>query len=291
MDSKKQNPIADQHEVDPFHLLDLLIRFKNTFAYMWILVVILGLVTGGYYWYRAKQSFVSMYQSKAIFTVDAGYSAEDIFGPGAYYDQYAAQQLAKAFPRLLSTDMMRDLVVQELEKGYITCQASAVAVADSNMLVLTATGSNPRDVYDYLCAIIKCYPQVAVFMVENPQMKIVTSPTIPTEPYNSFEGTQSLVRGTVIGVAIGLMIILLCTIMTKTIQTTEELKKAINIPILVALPKVEVKKRRSTGRGLITMESDPNMLESMRGLRMKLKHLGRRGQDDHRNQYGIHLGP
>lgn len=273
METQQQNPVSQGQSLEPFQLINLMIRFKNAFLQMWVLIVILGVLLGGLSWYRAKSSFVPMYETRAIFTVDAGYTPEDIFGTGAYYDQYAAEQLAGAFPLLLSTDMMRDLVVQELDKGYINGYAQATAVADSNMLVLKVTGNNPRDIYDYMCAIIKCYPQVAIFMVENPQVKIVTSPEIPSAPYNSFNGVSSAVKGAVAGVAIGLLIILLCALMTKTVQTTDELKKAVNIPILVALPKVDVKKRRSSANTLITAESDPNLTESMRGLRMKVKKM------------------
>lgn len=273
MDTKNQNPISEKTGVEPVHLLNLIIRFKNAFLHMWLLVFILSIVMGGFSWYRAKRSFVPMYTTKAIFTLDTGYAPEDIFGTAAYYDQYAAQQLAAAFPMIISTDMMRDLVLQELEKGYINADARAVAVADSNMLVLYATGSNPQDVYDYLCALIKCYPQVAVFMVDQPQVKIVASPTLPTEPYNAFEDVKVAAKGAAIGALIGLAVVLLCAVLAKTIQTTDELKHAVNLPILVALPKVEIKKRRSNAHTLISAESDPNMTESMRGLRMKVKKM------------------
>ena len=240
---------------------------------MWPLLVALAVLLGGLNWYRQKNAFIPMYQTKAIFTVDAGYTPEDIFGSGAYYDQYAARQLASAFPRIMSTDMMRDLVVQELEKGYINGYASAMAVAESNMLVLSVTGNNPQDIYDYLCAIIKCYPHVAVYMVDYPQVKIVSSPVLPTAPYNRFEGMSAVVKGAAAGAIASLIFFMLCAILTKTIQTTEELKEAVNLPILIALPRVEVKKRRSGKHGLVNAESDPNLMESMRGLRMKLKKL------------------
>lgn len=273
MDTQKQNPIADQQGVDPFRILDMVLRFKNVFMQMWILMVVLGLVLGGLSWYRAKRSFVPLYQAKAIFTVDAGYSPEDIFGAAAYYDQYAARQMATSFSHVISTDMMRDLVKQELSKSYITCSANAVAVADSNMVVMTATGANAQDVYEYLNAVIKCYPQVASVMVENPQLKIITSPVVPEKHCNSFQGQRALAKGVLAGVGISVAIMLMCAIFTKTVQTTDELKKAINLPILVALPKVEVKKRRTGEQKFITADSDPNMTECMRGLRMKLKKM------------------
>ena len=258
---------------EPIQILNLIIRFKNAFFQMWPLILVLSLVMGTYTWYNAKRAFVPMYESKAIFTVDSSYDAEDIFGTGTYYDQFAAQQLAAAFPHLIYTDMMRDLVVQELDKGYINGYASAAAVADSNMLVLTVIGSEPQDIYDYLCAIIKYYPQIASVMVDNPQVKIVTSPELAQAPYNSFDSTGSAMRGAFLGIALGLVIIMVCAMLTRTVQTTDELKSSVNIPILVALPKVTAKKRRSKAQNLITAESDPNMTESFRGLRMKVKRL------------------
>ena len=114
MEHKEQTPIAEANEFEPIRIINLMIRFKNAFFHMWVLILALAILVGGLSWYRAKRSFVPMYETKAIFTVDSGYTAEDIFGTGAYYDQYAAQQLAASFPQLLSTDMMRDLVVQQL---------------------------------------------------------------------------------------------------------------------------------------------------------------------------------
>lgn len=273
MDTKQQNPVSQGQTIEPFQLLNLMIRFKNALLHLWILIVALSILMGSLSWYRAKRSFVPMYEAKALFTVDAGETPEDIFGTGAYYDQYAAEQIASVFPMLLSTDMMNDLVTHQLEKGYINGHASAVAVAESNMLSLSVTSNNPRDAYDYLCAIIDCYPQVAVFMVDNPQVKIVTRPEIPTDPYNSFDGTGAIVTGAALGAGMALIFIFLCAMMARTIQTADELKHAVNLPILIALPKVDLKKRRSGAKMLITAESDPNMTESIRGLRMKVKKL------------------
>lgn len=256
---------------DPIKLINVMIRVKNAFFQLWPVVVILAILGGVVSFTRAKNSFFSIYESKAIFTVESAYTVDDIFGTAAYQDQYAAQQLAAAFPRLLSTEMMSDLVTEELGKGYIPGVASAYAVVDTNMLVLTVQSTVPQDAYDVLCAIIECYPQVAVYMVDNPQVKIMTSPTVPTEPINSFNGWLSAIKGTAIGVLIGLVIIFAIGLLTRTIQTADELKSAINLPILVALPKVTQKKRRSGNQLMITAGTDPNMAESLRGLRLKVK--------------------
>ena len=130
---------------EPIKLINIMIRVKNAFFQLWPLVLILAVLLGTFSYVRARASFVPMYETKAIFTVESGMEAEDIFGTAAYYDQFAAQQLAAAFPQILSTQMMNDLVVEQLEKGYINGFASAYAVVDTNMLVLTARSSVPQE--------------------------------------------------------------------------------------------------------------------------------------------------
>lgn len=258
---------------EPIKLINIMIRVKNAFFQFWPLVLILAVLLGAYSYVRARTSFVPMYETKAIFTVESAYEAEDIFGTAAYYDQFAAQELAAAFPRILSTQMMNDLVVEQLEKGYINGYASAYAVVDTNMLVLTARSAVPQDAYDYINAVIECYPQVAIYIVDIPQVKIIQSPALPTTPYNSFSGWSSAAKGAILGAALGFAFIFACGLLTRTIQTADELKSAINLPILVALPRVTLKKRRKTHPVMVSAGSDPNMAESLRGLRLKVKKL------------------
>ena len=263
----------DKKEQEPIKLLNLFIRFKNVLSTLWILILVLALLGGAFTAYRDKKAFVPMYEAKAIFTVDAGYTSGDILGTSAYYDQYAAEQLAAAFPRLMTTDMMRDIVNQQLPKGYANGTPNAVAVADSNMLRLTVSSNNPQDAYDYLNALIDCFPVVAANMVENPKVKIVSSATVPTEPYNSYQPVKSALKGGVLGAVLAVAFIFCCALLTRTIQTTDELKESVNVPILVALPKLPQKKRRSGKTELLTADSDLNMTESFRGLRVKIKKM------------------
>ena len=265
--------MEQNNQEQPINLINVLIRFKNALLQLWPLVLVLTLLGGIVFFARAKTTFRPRYEAQAIFTVDSGYTAEDIFSTGAYYDQYAAKQMADAFPFLLSTDMMNDLVLQQLPRGYIGGVANAEAVVDSNMLILTVQSSDPQDAYDYLCAIIECYPQVAGYMVDNPQMKIMSNPALPTHPYNSFSGLGSTAKGMVLGLLASLIIVFICGLLTRTIQTADELKSTINLPILVALPKVVQKKRRNGTGHWISPDSDPNMAESLRGLRVKVKKL------------------
>lgn len=267
--------MENNQQSNKIDLINLMIRFKNAFFQFWPVMVVLVVVFGLLSTYKAKREFVPMYQSKAIFTVDSGYTAEDIFGTGsAYYDQYAAQQMADIFPQMLNMAVMTDLVAEELDSPYPNGHAYAESVTDSNMLVLTVESDDPQDAYDYLKAIFACYPKVAVYMVDNPYMVEVESPTVPTAPCNSFSPVEAAMKGVLIGLAVSIVIMLAMTLSSRTIQTADELKSVINLPILVALPRVTLKKRRKGAAQVISADSNGNMSESLRGLRMKVKkHL------------------
>ena len=98
MEKKRIDPINEKSNAAPVDILNLLVRFKHAFVQMWLLVVVMAVFLGGFTWSREKSAFVPMYEVKAIFTVDTGYTAEDIFGAGTYYDHYAAEQLHPTSP-------------------------------------------------------------------------------------------------------------------------------------------------------------------------------------------------
>lgn len=266
--------MANTNPQEPIDLRNFAVRMKDALARTWLLVLALTLALGGLNYYRAKRSFVPMYEATAVFTVDAGYTADDIFSNSAYQDQYAARQMANSFQQILGMDVMRDLVIQQLPGGYINGVATATAVADSNLLVLRVQSSVAQDAYDYLNAIIDCYPQVASYMATNPKVRIMQSAALPSQPYNQFSGTGPAVKGALIGLVAGLALTLLLALLRRTVQTTDELKSTVNLPIVVTLPKVAAKKRRKNAApARISAESDPNMAESLRGLRVKVKKL------------------
>ena len=78
MDQKKQD--------QTINVGTLIIRLKIALFRLWPILLSLTILLGLVWFARARRNYVPMYESKAIFTVDSGYTAEDIFVTGAYYD-------------------------------------------------------------------------------------------------------------------------------------------------------------------------------------------------------------
>lgn len=263
----------------PIDLIGLLQQFTRSLRRLWFLVLALCVLLAGLNYLRLRRSHVPMYESRATFSVSSGYGGDDVFSSSYYYDNTAAKELAAAFPHLLSTDMMRDLMLEQLDAPYINGTVSAGAVADTNMFVLVVRSNSAQDAYDILCAVIDCYPKVAMMMVENPSVAVRQEPTLPTQPYNHFSGSSAAIKGAVCGLILGLAAVCVAALLNKTFLTPGDLKKAVNLPLLAVVPHVNAKKRRAARQpAFLRAEDDRGLAEALRGLRAKLhKQLDAQG--------------
>ena len=268
-----KNVEADKNQnYNYIDISELLSRFFRELKKLWLPAIIVTVAFAALFAVRAKMKYTPMYQSRAMFTVSSGYSSDDILSYSYYYDNEAAKQLAAAFPYMLGTDVMNELVKNELGVSYINGSIRAEAVADTNLFILTVTSSDPQDAYDILEAVIASYPRVALYMVDYSQVIMKSEPTVPTAPYNSFSWKGSAVKGGILGLGLSCLAALVLAMMRKTIFSAADLKASANVPILASVARTSAKKRRS-GKGIISLTHagvDPDFVEAMRGLRIKL---------------------
>lgn len=257
----------------PLDIIGLVIRFIKAFRKLWAVVLILTVGLSGAKWFLAWRSYTPYYQSNAIFSVSSGFNTDDIFSSIPYYDSAAAQQMATTFPYLVNTDMMRDLITAHLNKPYINGTIHCKPVASTNLLSVSVSSTNAQDAYDILCAVIDCYPQVAVYMVDNPQILVRQPPALPTAPSNPFTGISDAMEGAVIGLIISAMLLAVHMLLTRPISGIDDLKKVVNLPLLAAFPHINMKKRKSGARSFINGNDDPTVGEALRGLRTKVRKL------------------
>lgn len=264
MHSEKES----EQKLDLFNLVD---RFGKIMCRIWYVALVLVVLFSSVFYIREARSFTPMYECRVVFSVSSSYNGSDIFTT-TYYDNAAAQQLASAFPSILSTDLMRDLIRQELGKSYINGNITATATENTNMLVLKVRSSSAQDAYDILRATVDSFPQVASFMVDNPQAVVMNEPEVPTRPVNAFSWKGPVVRGALIGFVLACGIGLALTFATRVVTSVDQLKAIANLPILAVLPKVTPKKRRGENNTIkADIGADPAMAESLRGMSLKLR--------------------
>ena len=256
----------------PIDILGTVSRFLKIFRKLWILVVLLALLFGAKDYFSTKISYTPMYECQCLFSVGSSHSSDDIFAGSTFYsDTDAAQTMVKTFPTLLSTEFMQDLIISQLEDGYINGSISSSSIEGTNLVQLKVTSSDPQDAYDILHAVLVAYPKAAVYLVSYPDIQIRQDPTVPTQPVNQYTVQRSWRSGVVKGIILGLLILLALTMLNQTVANPKELTKIVNLPIVAKLPRVSVRKRRNAPQKLITQESNPVLAEALRSLRAKVR--------------------
>lgn len=257
----------------PIDLSLLMARFLKSLKRTWLLVLVLCMLMAGGNLLLARIRYTPVYRCQAIFSIDSGYSNSSIFSGGSlYYDSATVEALAEAFPELLKTDYMREMIRHKLGSSQINGSISAFAIEGTNLMELTVTSSSAQDAYDILNAVVEAYPMAAEYMADNPEIYLMDTPIVPTKPVNSFSTGSALIRGGLIGLVIGLAITAVLAMLNRTVGSASELKKIINLPILATFPLANQKKRRKkANQAFVNAMDHDQMSEALRGLRTKIR--------------------
>ena len=271
MENEKQN---EELYIDLF----LLMRKAQLFLRrLWPLVLVMTILGGALMSFRAVRSYHPMYRAQAMFSVSVHYSGStDLSGYSYYYDKAAAKLVSDTFPHLLQAQSTQELIRQRLGTPVINGSISSSSMADTNLITLTVTSGDPQAAYDIINAVMEVYPQVSRQVIGETQLVITRAPMLPVAPYNSMSWHRDCALGAVAGMVLSLGLIVLLSLTRRTALSVDDVKKIVNLPCLVSIPDVRLKKRKnSTSNSLLVsrQNSDSPFNESFRLLRLKLSRM------------------
>lgn len=212
----------------------------------WWLVAVLVLSAALLMPLRAALSYKPMYVSKATFTVSTN-TGETLGGNNYnfYYDSTTAEQLGLTFPHILSSQLLIDAIKADLGTDTVNSSLSASTIADSNMVTMSSVSSSPEDAKAVLESALRVYPDVSRFVIGETKFNMIDPPDLPESPYNTPNYKSELIKGAVIGILLGLMVIVCYALSIRAVHKSEELNSYMNLPCYVSLPFVMHKQRKN----------------------------------------------
>lgn len=259
---------------EPIDIITLLHDVLRGVKKLWWACLLLTVLCAAGSWYTAKRAYRPLYRAAASFTVATGSGESGGFSYGFYYNTATASQLARTFPYILESELLTDGIKQALGTDSITASLSASAVEDSNLFTLTATGANAESTLNVLNAAIDCYPEAARYVLGDIKLRMLSAPSLPTAPYNIFDGKRAALTGAAYGLLFGAGLILLYGCTRRTVRREEEIASKLHLLCLGTLPKVVFKKRSKSRRETLTL-TNPHVpehyREAARGLAMRLE--------------------
>ncbi len=243
--------------------LDLL-RAAKRLLWAGVLLIVLSVAAFGWVTY---QSYTPSYQATASFTI---YVSDPLQAEVKAYNTATAEQMAKTFPYILTSNVLSDVVMEELGISSMP-SVSASVLSNTNIFTLTVTSSDPQLAYDVLNAVMEYYPSIAEFVVGSTEMTLLDESGVPTTPVNSISYRSAVKYGVAVGFVLWAAILLLVTLSRSTIRNEEELKQLINLRCIGVLPLAKGMKN-NTACPMLTRENDKfGFSESVRLLRIRLE--------------------
>lgn len=221
--------------------------WRGIIKFGWIAVA-LAVILAGIQFYRSYVNFVPTYNVSATFTVhtenrvltgDNGIAAYSY-----YYDRETADQLATVFPHIIGNKIVKTRVCEDLGVESMPASVTAVCVAGTNMITLTASGTDPDLTYKTLYSVIENYPSVSDYIIGRTKLVMINEPVVPSKPANSGAWVSSVISAAIIGLALGLAWIMIYAFFRKTIRTKDDIRTVLNQRCIAVLPQVVFKKYR-----------------------------------------------
>ncbi len=253
--------------------------FCRGFKKFWWVIAILCVLCCAFNVFRYHQKYTPMYKAEATFTVSTQDKVSTINGVSAYnfyYDASTASQLSSTFPYILSSNLLQEAVASDLNLPSLPVSLTASSVPGSTMFTLSSTGQDPQLTYDALISAMENYPDIAKYVVGNLKFNIITSPILPTEPYNKPDYFKGVFKGATYGLVIGLGLLLCYTVLRTTIRTKKDIRANLNIKCFGVIPYIITKKnsRKETEPLLINSKlTDGRFPDSIRSIRSILKSV------------------
>lgn len=256
----------------PFYFSDFCRGFKK----FWWVIAISCILCCAFTVFSYHKSYTPMYKAEATFTINTQDRASAISGITSYnfyYDASTAAHLSSTFPYILKSNLLQEAVADDLNLSALPVSLTASSVSGSNMFTLSCTGYEPQLTYDALISTMENYPDIAKYVVGNIKFNIITSPVLPTEPYNKPAYFDEVFKGVSYGLILGLAFLFCYAILRTTIRTKKDVRAHLNIKCLGVIPHIITKNAKTTPLLINSKITDTRFPDSIRSIRSVVKKM------------------
>ncbi len=269
--AEQKNPVpVEEEEESGLDIGVILHDMVRGFLKYWFVVLALVLVLGLYGMYKSVSSYRPLYRCQASFTV----VATDVpSGSSTYYNRQAASTLKTAFPHFLGTDIMQDLMREDLGVSYINGSITADSLAESNLFTLTVISPDPQDAKRILEAVIDNSPEMLRIARYDAQLYMFDPPTLPEAPYNQMSWLGGTAKHAILGLALGIGFLLVYALTRNTVRREQDVESRLNQTCFAVIPQVYFKKRTGKVDTTISIFNEKTGIafqESIRGLSLRV---------------------
>lgn len=275
MANKKDYHIEqEEQEVDITTVIDDM--FNGLIRFWWLVLIIIS-VCASLFYFRARRVYVPSYSAYTTFTVNTVQAYE--YNANSY-NRTAASQIGKVFPYILTSDVLNELVAEDLGTASVEGTIKATVVNKTNLVTLTVVSNDARKAYDILQSVIRNYPQVSEYVLGDISLNRLDESGLPQAPTNPPAFLKDARKGVLVGVAVSFLFLFFYAVTRMTVRSEDDLRKVFSIECLGSVPAAKFKRRNKgqvqSDRVVMDSKGIPSIfIESLRTIRTRVEKSAR----------------
>ncbi len=237
-----------------------------------LVVILAALMVGVGAYIATDLGYAPVYQSNTTFVVTTRGSSATV-----YSNLSSTTSLASVFTELLNSSILRKQILKEVG-GSFDGTISASAIAETNLLTMKVTASDPRTAFLVSQAIIDHHETLTYQVVSGVSLEVMQSPTVPTAPVNRADAGGQMKKMMVLGAAATLAVLAWLSFSADKVRSGREAQMKLDCGYLGEIPHEEKYKtllarlrRRKTSILITNPVTSFRYVENIRKLRRRVE--------------------
>ena len=173
--------------------LGVVLTIINDVVKRWYLIVVAALMAGMLAFMLVDFSYKPMYKTTATFVVSSGSATST-----TYTNISSANNAATVFTEVLNSSILRKKVLEEMGISHFDGNISASVAYETNLLVMTVTGSDPRRVFLMAKGVIQHHNVVSEKALLGTVIELLDAPEAPVRPINTPNMVLSVAKASIL---------------------------------------------------------------------------------------------
>lgn len=197
----------------------------------WLLVLLIAVIVGIGAYILTDMSYEPVYQTRTTFVVTTRSSTNTV-----YSNLSSTSTLATVFSEVLNSSVLRKTVLAEAGLGSFNGTISARPIAETNLLTLRVTASDPRTAFLVTRAIIENHESLTYEVVGNITLEVLQNPTVPMSPTTSSGASHRMKEAMILAAMAMFALLALLSYNRDTIRSDREAKDKLDCRFLGTIP-------------------------------------------------------
>lgn len=239
----------------------------------WYLIVVAAMLAAMISYVASDLLYKPTYKTTTTFVVSAQGSSTSV-----YQNLSATSNLATVFSEVLNSSLLRTAVLDKLGMTSFDGTISASAVAETNLLTMEITASDPRTAFLVTEAVIENHQIVSYQVLGDTILEVLQSPKVPIAPVRPNAPVSVMKKAALLAGAAVCVLLALLSYQHDTVHSKQEAEKKLKCRVLGEI-RHERKyrtlwaalKRRKTSILITSPSSSFLFVESVKKLRRRVE--------------------